>query len=84
MSASRREEGYGDLVGLAWTAEHHPQQYARLHAWLLAERSRERVPGSPHDTLVWVRLAADRAVCAGPSPFAAPALLWRAGLAADD
>ena len=61
-SASRREEGYGDLVGLAWTAAHHPQQYARLHAWLLAERSHDRVPGSPHDTLAWVRLAADRAV----------------------
>jgi hypothetical protein len=84
MSAARREEGYGDLVGLAWTAQHHPQHYARLHAWLLAERSHDRVPGSPHDTLVWVRLAADRAVWADPSPFAAAALLWRAGLDADD
>ena len=32
MSARGAREGYGDLVGLAWTAEHHPQQYARLHA----------------------------------------------------
>ena len=83
-SASRREEGYGDLVGLAWTAAHHPQQYARLHAWLLSERTHERVPGSPHDTLAWVRLAADRAVWSEPSLFAAPARLWRTGLAADD
>jgi hypothetical protein len=84
MSASRREEGYGDLVGLAWTAEHHPQQYARLHAWLLAERSHDWVSGSPHDTLAWVRLAADSAVWANESLFAAPARIWRAGLAADD
>ena len=72
MSAARREEGYGDLVGLAWTAERHPQHYARLHAWLLAERSRDRVPGSPHDTLAWVRLAADRSAWSGASLFAAP------------
>ena len=84
MSAARREEGYGDLVGLAWTAEHHPQHYARLHAWLVAERSRDLVPGSPHDTLAWVRLAADRTVWDAPSLFAAPARLWRRGLAADD
>jgi len=83
-SASRREEGFGDLVGLAWAAAHHPQHYGRLHAWLVAERSRDLVPGSPHDTLAWVRLAADRAVWAGPSLFAAPARLWRAGLAAAD
>ena len=38
MTAARREEGYGDLVGLAWTAERHPQHYDRLHAWLVAER----------------------------------------------
>jgi len=84
MSAARREEGYGDLVGLAWTAEHHPQHYARLHAWLLAERSHELAPGSPHDTLAWVRLATDRDAWAGPSLFAAPARLWRVGLAAAD
>ncbi|MEO5881860.1 MAG: hypothetical protein ABIQ06_05550 [Caldimonas sp.] len=84
MTAARREEGYGDLVGLAWTAERHPRHYGRLHAWLVAERSRERVPGSPHDTLAWVRLAADRAAWRGGSLFAGPALLWRAGLAADD
>lgn len=82
MSAARREEGYGDLVGLAWTAEHHPQHYARLHAWLLAERSHDLAPGSPHDTLAWVRLAADCDAWAGASLFAAPARLWRAGLAA--
>ena len=84
MSAARREEGYGDLVGLAWTAERHPRLYARLHAWLVAERERDLVPGSPHDTLAWLRLAASPSVWAGASLFAAPAALWRAGLAAAD
>ena len=51
MKAARREEGYGDLVGLAWTQQHHPQLYARLHAWLVTERSRDLLPGSHHDTL---------------------------------
>ena len=81
MSAARREEGYGDLVGLAWAAEHHPRLYARLHAWLVAERERDFVAGGPHDTLAWVRLAASPSALAGVSLFAAPDILWRVGLA---
>ena len=84
MTAARREEGYGDLVGLAWTAERHPRHYARLHAWLLGERERDLVRGSAHDTLAWVRLAASPSVWTGASLFATPAALWRAGLAAAD
>ena len=81
MQAQRREEGYADLVGLAWAREHHPQQYARLHAWLLAERTHERVDGSQHDTLAWVRLAGDAsAVPAGRSIFDAAKTLWEQGL----
>ncbi len=33
MWRTRREEGYADLVGLAWTLRHHPDQYAEVHAW---------------------------------------------------
>lgn len=84
MQATRREEGYGDLVGLAWTQRQHPQWYARLHAWLLAERSRELVPHSHHDTLAWVRRAAGGVAADEASIFAAAASLWQAGLAADD
>lgn len=84
MQATRREEGYGDLVGLAWTQQHHPQLYARLHAWLLAERLREHVPRSPHDTLAWVRRAAGGVVAEEASIFSAAAAVWQAGLAADD
>ncbi len=84
MKAARREEGYGDLVGLAWAQRQHPQQYARLHAWLMNERSRDLLPGSHHDTLAWVRLAQDGGMLDGPSMFAAAARLWATGLAADE
>ena len=83
MTALRREEGYSDLVGLAWSQQHHPQKYTRLHAWLVAERSRDLVPGSPHDTLVWARLAEHGSALAGASIFAGPQALWLSGLAAD-
>jgi len=80
MKAVRREEGYGDLVGLAWTHKHHPQQYAKLHAWLVAERSRDLIEGSHHDTLVWLRLAANGQELSQASMFAAAARLWVVGL----
>ncbi len=84
MQAVRREEGYGDLVGLAWIQQRHPQHYAALHAWLVAERSQDRIPGSHHDTLAWLRLAAHGEALAQPSIFAAATALWTAGLTADD
>jgi hypothetical protein len=80
MKAARREEGYGDLVGLAWAWQQHPLQYARLHAWLVTERSRDLLPGSHHDTLAWVRLAEEGRTLAGSSIFAAADRLWAAGL----
>jgi hypothetical protein len=84
MSATRREEGYGDLAGLAWTQQHHPQHYARLHAWLVAERSNDLIPGSHHDTLAWVLLAKNGIAMTRTSMFEAAASLWTAGLVADD
>jgi hypothetical protein len=84
MAAARREEGYADLVGLAWTRQRHPAQYARLQAWLLAERSADRLPGSHHDTLAWVRLAGNGDALTGASIFVRAAALWTAGLAAGD
>lgn len=64
--AERREEAFGDLVGLAWVLEHRPRQYRALHAWLVQERSREAPPGSAHDTLPWLRQVADEQALAGP------------------
>lgn len=84
MKAAGREEGYGDLVGLAWAKQQHPQQYARLHTWLVTERSRDLLPGSHHDTLAWVLLAQDGGTLAGTSIFAAAARLWAVGLAVEE
>ena len=85
MQAARREEAYGDLVGLAWTRLQHPHLYERLHAWLMAERAADLIPGSHHDTLAWVRRARE-----GYEPstqaamFSAAAAVWAAGLADGD
>ncbi|HEX2540116.1 MAG TPA: hypothetical protein VHM00_03435 [Caldimonas sp.] len=76
MRAVRREEGYADLVGLAWTWQRHRSRYARLHAWLLAERGRDLIPGSHHDTLAWVRLAQNGGALSRASIFDAAAALW--------
>ncbi|WP_298833253.1 hypothetical protein [uncultured Piscinibacter sp.] len=84
MQSTRREEGYGDLVGLAWTQRQHPQHYARLHAWRVAERSRDLIPGSHHDTLARVRLAGAGVAPGDVSIFTAADALWEAGLAAGE
>jgi ADP-ribose pyrophosphatase YjhB (NUDIX family) len=85
MREARREEGYADLVALAWTAQAHPRHYARVHAWLAALRSVQPVARSSHDTRAWVALALDAAVFApAATPFDAAAVAWRAGLLADD
>jgi hypothetical protein len=80
MQATRREEAYGDLVGLAWTRHHHPELYARLHHWLMAERAADLIPGSHHDTLAWLRLAGDGVALDGTSIYAGAATLWATGL----
>lgn len=53
--ATRREEGFADLAALAWARVHRQPVYERLHAWLVAERSQERIEGSHHDTLAWLQ-----------------------------
>ncbi|MBE0546224.1 MAG: hypothetical protein IH627_00920 [Rubrivivax sp.] len=84
MKAVRLEEGYADLVGLAWARQHHRQKHQRLLTWLIAERSRDLIPGSHHDTLAWIQMAGDGNALIRPSIFAAAAALWDAGLAAAD
>lgn len=84
MRAERREEGYADLVGLAWTLKHHPQHYATLHQWLVTERSRDLIEGSPHDTLAWVRRTGHAPALANDSIFEGPAIVWAQALADND
>jgi hypothetical protein len=84
MRATRREEAYADLVGLAWAQRHHAARYGELHGWLLAERQLERVPGSHHDTVAWLRRVAVPQALAGGSMFEAADAAWRRGLEAGD
>jgi hypothetical protein len=78
---ARREEGYADLVALAWTRSHHPDRYARFQAWLEAYRTNERVDGAEHDTLAWVQVARDERVFDQTGTAFEQALVpWRLGL----
>jgi len=81
MWRTRREEGFADLVGLAWTLKHHPKRYNEVHAWHVRLRAEPAVDTGPHDTRVWVRLAADKGrFTAGGSIFDQVQALWLAGL----
>ncbi len=81
MWRTRREEGYADLVGLAWTLQHHADCYAEVHAWNRSLRARQAVETGPHDTRVWVELATDRSkFVAAATIFEQVEGLWEAGL----
>jgi hypothetical protein len=81
MWKTRNEEGFADLVGLAWTLRHHPDRYREVHAWNTAVRADQPVLTGPHDTRIWVRLAANRAVFDAPgSIFEQVEAAWTAGL----
>ncbi|NNG22771.1 hypothetical protein [Telluria aromaticivorans] len=85
MRETRREEGYADLVALAWTRRSNPDEYARVYRWLSGVRDRVTVPRSGHDTRVWVRLAKDGSgFGAATAPFDDAAGLWREGLLDDE
>ena len=83
MWRTRREEGFADLVGLAWTLKHHPGRYEAVHAWTLRLRAVQEVDTGPHDTRVWVRLAGDRSrFQPGVRIFEQVHALWVAGMLA--
>jgi hypothetical protein len=85
MRDTRREEGLADLIGLAWTLKRHPELYSQAHAWLERVRADQPVPGSHHDTRVWVRLAKDPAVFPpAATPFEQSRVVWQRGLLRDD
>lgn len=82
MRNTRREEGFADLVALAWTRRAHPEHYARVHGWLEQLRANPVVPHSHHDTRAWVKIARDAAVFpqAADTPFDAARKPWNTGL----
>jgi ADP-ribose pyrophosphatase YjhB (NUDIX family) len=85
MRENRREEGFSDLVALAWTKRHHPESYSLVYNWLAELRKHQPVAGSGHDTRVWVRLASDGSVFQETaSPFEDARSAWRQGLLNDE
>jgi hypothetical protein len=82
---TRREEGYADLVALAWTRHSHPQAYGRIYGWLESVRKVQPVSGGSHDTRAFVSLARDATVFGtDEAPFEAAVPLWRNGLIATE
>jgi hypothetical protein len=83
MWRTRREEAYGDLVGLAWTLKHHVGLYPAVHAWNVRLRQDQPVDTGPHDTRVWVGMAQDAGrFAAEGSIFEQIEGLWVSGLQA--
>src|SRR6185503_17135159 len=83
MRITRREEAFADLVGLAWTHDHHADQYAQVLAWFDAARSDE-TPRGFHDTRHWLALAhAPDAFADKAGPFEQAAAMWQHGLLND-
>jgi hypothetical protein len=83
MRVARREEAFADLVGLAWTAQRHAQDYPAVLAWFDRVRADDTERGF-HDTRHWLALARDPgAFSAGADAFAQATVLWRRGLADD-
>jgi hypothetical protein len=81
---TRREEGYADLVALAWTQQRHPEHYAAVAAWMRQVRQPSPATGS-HSTLAWLQLAPTGAAFpAGLPLFEQAGSLWRQGLLQDD
>ncbi|QYF96061.1 hypothetical protein KY495_13995 [Massilia sp. PAMC28688] len=81
MRENRREEGYADMVALAWTKRHHPGSYAQVYHWLHGLREEVAVPGSGHDTRAWVRLASNPEVFpVTATPFQDASEPWSQGL----
>ena len=84
MREMRREEGFSDLVALAWTARTHPAHYAAVQSWLSAVRAAQPVARSGHDTALWVQLARDPAAFKrNGTPFEAVNGLWTQGVLID-
>ncbi|QGZ39368.1 hypothetical protein IP92_02376 [Pseudoduganella flava] len=81
MRETRREEGYSDLVALAWTQHYHPDQYGHVYGWLRKVRDDQPVSHGSHDTRTWLNLATRGDVFGrAASPFDQAATLWSAGL----
>ncbi|SDF98963.1 MULTISPECIES: hypothetical protein [unclassified Duganella] len=86
---TRREEGFADLVALAWIHQQHPQQYASVAAWMRSVREPSAAAGTAgsygtHSTLSWLQLAPTGAAFTPGLPiFEQASVVWRQGLLRD-
>ena len=83
LQQTRREEGFADLVALAWTQQRHPGQYGAVAAWMRTVRSDDQsgAAGS-HSTMAWLQLARHGSAFNSRLPlFEQAGSLWRQGLA---
>lgn len=82
---NRREEGYADLVALAWINRHHPEQYADVYSWFESVRGEKPEVRTAHDTWAWIRLARDASVFESTAtPFEDVGAAWSRGLLEDE
>ncbi len=80
LRLTQREEGFSDLLALAWTAQRHPAAYAEVHQWLSQLRRDAGPAGASHDTSAWLQLARDSAAFApAATPFEQVTALWNKG-----
>lgn len=80
LRETRREEGFSDLVALAWIQRSHPARYAQVHGWMRQVRDSQPASHSSHDTRAWLGLAVDGAVFgAAGTPFEQAGALWGKG-----
>jgi len=81
LRETRREEGYADLVALAWMHGRHPGQYRDVLAWMRGVRADGDGAGGSHATQGWLALADGAGAFDGAvSPFEQAQVLWRMGL----
>ena len=81
---TRREEGFSDLLALAWIQRTRPADYGRVHAWIQSVRDAQPHSHGSHDTRAWLKLASSGQVFGeGKTPFEQVAPLWRKGLLQD-
>lgn len=84
LRETRREEGYADLVALAWMHGRHPEQYRHVLAWMRGVRTGGGGAGGSHATQAWLAQADGAGVFDGPaSIFEQAQVLWRKGLSGD-
>lgn len=84
LRETRREEGYADLVALAWMHGRHPGQYREVLAWMRGVRAAGEAAGGSHATQGWLALADGAGVFdESASPFVQAQVLWRKGLSGD-